>query len=424
MTNEIYLVGNLFELLAKIQYFERMLGRKVNKWIVAMVWIGVFVLDEWILRYVKSIWWLNIGLVLVFLCSLVLYGETVKKKIIAVAFVTMFQIVAEIVAYIIVTHINSDSDDKMFFMTGFFIAKITFFLLVRISMHLNRRKNIFNMENKTFISILCVPVLSIILISLFGQIMIRNGQEASQVDFMFYSIILIINYLTVIQYDDVQKMLYLNNKNRLLEEQKIYYIQQYEQTKMSWETIRSLRHNMKNEYISESILLKNGEYEKLAELYHERIGELEESRLISQSGNIYIDAIVNYKVSLIMELQANFECKILVPEQLAIEDDDIVLILGNLLDNVRDAFDNPHLKVKSGSLMMAYEKSNLYMEVKNTYEGKRKKNQQAEYVTTKKNESLHGIGMKAINSVVKKYDGYMEIKEDDKQFIVIILLHL
>ena len=47
MTNEIYLVGNLFELLAKIQYFERMLGRKVNKWIVAMVWIGVFVLDEW-----------------------------------------------------------------------------------------------------------------------------------------------------------------------------------------------------------------------------------------------------------------------------------------------------------------------------------------------------------------------------------------
>ena len=241
---------------------------------------------------------------------------------------------------------------------------------------------------------------------------------------MFYAIILVVNYLTVIQYDDVQKMLYLNNKNRLLEEQKIYYVQQYEQTKQSWEMIRSMRHNMKNEYISESILLRNGEYEKLEKIYHERIGELEESKLVSQSGNIYIDAVVNYKVSLIMDMGAVFECKILVPVKIGIEDDDIVLVLGNLLDNVRDAFDNRNLKEKTGSLVVTYEKSNLYIEVKNTYEGERKKNLREEYLTTKSDEAVHGIGMKAIKSVVKKYNGYMEIREENGQFITSVMLQV
>lgn len=423
MTNEIYLVGNLFELLAKVQYFEKILGRKVSKWIVALVWIGVFVIDAFAERYVNLIGNTVVYILLMLGSILFLYESSVKKKMIAILIISAFQLVAEVLTNAVISFVGGSLEADQAYRIGYMISKIIFFIFIRIAIHFSKRKTEYNMGTNTFVSIVFVPMLTLILTILF-EFTYLDMLDHSSYNVLFYAIILVVNYLTVIQYDDVQKMLYLNNKNRLLEEQKIYYVQQYEQTKQSWEMIRSMRHNMKNEYISESILLRNGEYEKLDKIYHERIGELEESKLVSQSGNIYIDAVVNYKVSLIIDMGAVFECKILVPVKIGIEDDDIVLVLGNLLDNVRDAFGNRNLKEKIGSLVLTYEKSNLYIEVKNTYEGERKKNLREEYVTTKSDEAIHGIGMKAIKSVVKKYNGYMEIKEENGQFIISIMLQV
>lgn len=420
MVNAICIIGDLFELLAKIQYFDKTLTKKRNSFWVITVWVAAFVLDEYLALNVQSVWNIVICVLLMFLSICISYNGTLKKKVITVAFVSVFQMLAEVVAIII---INGSYKNETFYIMAYMISKITFFVFIRVSMHFNKRKKEYNMGNKKFISILLIPLLCAFLMVLF-VLSNPDKNNYSYLDIVFYGIVLIINYLTVIQYDDVQKMLYLNNRNLVLEEQKIYYIQQYEQTKKMWDLMSSMRHNMKNEYISQSILLKDKEYEKLSELYHERIGELEVSKVLSKSGNIYIDAIVNYKVSVIKEMNEDFECKILIPKELNMDSDDIILVLGNLLDNVIDAFENERLEQKSGRLVIAYEKSNLYIEVKNTYEGERKKNRKGEYVTTKKNKELHGLGIKAVNSVVKKYNGYLEIKEENGNFSITVLLQI
>ena len=420
MVNAICIIGDLFELLAKIQYFDKTLTKKRNSFWVITVWVAAFVLDEYLALNVQSVWKVSVYFLVMFLCIFILYEGRLNKKIIAVLFVSVFQTIAEVVAIII---INGGYKNESVYIMAYMMSKIIFFIFIRVAMHFNKRKNEYIMGNKTFISILLIPSLCILLILLF-TLSNLDKNNYSYLDMIFYSIVLIINYLTVIQYDDVQKMLYLNNRNLVLEEQKIYYIQQYEQTKKMWDLMSSMRHNMKNEYISQSILLKDKEYEKLSELYHERIGDLEVSKVVSKSGNIYIDAIVNYKVSVIKEMNADFECKILIPKELNMDSDDIILVLGNLLDNVIDAFENKRLEQKSGRLVIAYEKSNLYIEVKNTYEGERKKNRKGEYVTTKKNKELHGLGIKAVNSVVKKYNGYLEIKEENGNFSITVLLQI
>ena len=403
MVNAICIIGDLFELLAKIQYFDKTLTKKRNSFWVITVWVAAFVLDEYLALNVQSVWKVSVYFLVMFLCIFILYEGRLNKKIIAVLFVSVFQTIAEVVAIII---INGGYKNESVYIMAYMMSKIIFFIFIRVAMHFNKRKNEYIMGNKTFISILLIPSLCILLILLF---------TLSNLDKNNYS------YLDMIFY---QKMLYLNNRNLVLEEQKIYYIQQYEQTKKMWDLMSSMRHNMKNEYISQSILLKDKEYEKLSELYHERIGELEVSKVLSKSGNIYIDAIVNYKVSVIKEMNADFECKILIPKELNMDSDDIILVLGNLLDNVIDAFENKRLEQKSGRLVIAYEKSNLYIEVKNTYEGERKKNRKGEYVTTKKNKELHGLGIKAVNSVVKKYNGYLEIKEENGNFSITVLLQI
>lgn len=429
MVNAICIIGDLFELLAKIQYFDKTLTKRLNRIWVIIVWVAVFVLDEYLALNVQEVWNIqSIWNVLVyfgtmFLCIFLLYEEGVKKKVITIFFVSIFQMVAEFAANIISVSVNGVRNDNTVYIMGYMISKIIFFIFIRVLLHFSRRKNEYSMGKRSFISILFIPVLCIFLVGFFVSSNPNRGNYL-YFDLIFYIFILIINYLTVIQYDDVQKMLYLNSRNELLEKQKMYYIQQYEQTKKIWDLMSRMRHNMKNEYISQTILLKNKEYDKLKELYNKRIGELEASKVVSESGNVYIDTIVNYKISVIREMNANFECKILVPNQLNMDSDDIIMILGNLLDNVIDAFENERLEKKTGRLTIAYEKSNLYIEVKNTYEGERKKNRRGEYVTTKKSEEMHGLGIKAVNNVVKKYDGYLEIKEENNSFIVMVLIQI
>ena len=409
--------------MAKIQYFDKTLTKKLNCFLMLAIWMIVFILDEYLTSNIHAVWKIIIYLFVSFLCTHVIYKGRLKKKILAIFFVCVFQLLAEFVSNIVVVSINGNHENETVYIMGYMMSKIIFFIFIRTSIHLSKRKNEYNMGNKTFISILMVPLLSVFLMGLF-TLSFQNTSDYSYFDLIFYIVILIINYLTVIQYDDVQKMLYLNNRNRMLEEQKVYYIQQYEQTKKMWDLMSNMRHNMKNEYISQSILLKDRKYEKLNEIYRKRIGELETSRVVSESGNIYIDTIVNYKISMIRDMNAEFECKILVPEKLDVDSDDIIMILGNLLDNVIDAFENERLEKKTGRLTIAYEKSNLYIEVKNTYEGERKKNRRGEYVTTKKSEEMHGLGIKAVNNVVKKYDGYLEIKEENNSFIVMVLIQI
>ena len=423
VVNIIRIVGDLFELLAKIQYYEKTLTKRVKQLWVILVWAFAFVLDQYLVLNEQVTLNVIIYFVLAFLCIFLLYEDSAKKKAITIFFVCVFQMLGEIFANTIVNNLKGIDDNESIYLMGYMISKIIFFIFIRISIHFNKRKNEFNMGNKTFISILFVPLLCIVLVGIFELDHPARNHNPYYALF-FYSIILIINYLMIIQYDDVQKMLDLNNRNRMLEEQKIYYIQQYEQTKKMWDLMSSMRHNMKNEYVSQSILLKDKEYEKLENLYHNKIGELEASKVVSKSGNRYIDTIVNYKVSVIKEMNADFECKVLVPEVMDIDSDDIIMILGNLLDNVIDAFENERLEKKTGRLSIVYEKSNLYIEVRNTYEGVRKTNRKGEYVTTKKSEEMHGLGIKAVNNVVKKYDGYLEIKEEDKSFIVTVLIQI
>ncbi len=423
MVNAICIIGDLFELLAKIQYFDKTLTKKLNCFLMLAIWMIVFILDEYMAPNVKSVWSVAVFFTLMFLCIFGLYEGQFKKKIITIFFVSVFQMIAEFVADIIIVFVNGVGNNQSVYIMGYIISKIIFFIFIRISIHFNKRKNEYNMGNKTFMSILFVPALCIFIVGLF-VLSSPDKSNYTYYDVLFYIVILIINYLTVIQYDDVQKMLYLNNRNALLEKQKMYYIQQYEQTKKMWDLMSSMRHNMKNEYISQSILLKDKEYDKLNELYYKRIGELEASKVISVSGNVYIDTIVNYKVSMIREMEADFECKIIVPSKLNIDSEDIILVLGNLLDNVIDAFDNEILLKKSGRLVIVYEKSNLYIEIKNTYKGDRKKNRNGEYITTKKIKEMHGLGIKSVNSVVKKYDGYMKIEENNNIFSVNVLLQI
>ena len=112
----------------------------------------------------------------------------------------------------------------------------------------------------------------------------------------------------------------------------------------------------------------------------------------------------------------------MLPETMEVNTDDMVVILGNLLDNAIEACERAEFP-KYINLFMNYEKGCLILNVRNSFDKVINK-EYGEFVTRKKDKSLHGLGLKNVKNTVGKYNGMIEFASDEKEFSVNIILYL
>ena len=107
-----------------------------------------------------------------------------------------------------------------------------------------------------------------------------------------------------------------------------------------------------------------------------------------------------------------------IPMELSIHDVDITILLGNLLDNAIENFDN-----ESGDVVeldMKYDKGRLFIRLTNPYSGMAQKGEE-DFRTRKEDKKNHGFGLQNVHYVVDKYDGEIKI---DGCFVLGIILEL
>lgn len=419
MINVLYLAGNIFHALALGYFFENDLKRKYNKNITAAILILMCIFSDFILdRYLGAVKTV-IYEVIVFGSIYFLYSDKIKKKIIVLLMSTFFSVISEaLVAFVLNLFVKSK--DKYYIM-GYVLSKLVFLFIIRLVCLKKQYISDYAIGNKIFISIVSIPMLSFAIFVLYDRL--RNVSVFSTNDAIFYILILVINYINVIQYENVQEMLRLQKNNELLKEQKKSYLYQYEQNQKNVESIKKIKHNIKNDYISEMIMLENKEYDKLQALYKQKVDSVENISSISNSGNNVFDTIINYKLSEIKRDNIKFDTNIAIPKELGIKDEDIILVLGNLLDNVSEALAKCKVENRYAKLNVLHDKGMLYIETCNTY-NKVKKDKDGNIISSKKDADWHGIGLKAIEDIVKKYNGDMVITDDDNYFTVKIIMEV
>ena len=110
---------------------------------------------------------------------------------------------------------------------------------------------------------------------------------------------------------------------------------------------------------------------------------------------------------------------VLLPSSLSIEENDLCGLLLNLLDNAIDA----SKKEKDGDIHISIHqvKNYLEIEVKNKCSSDILKNNPLLH-TTKSDSRNHGLGLRIIDSIVKKYNGIKNIQMESSYFIVDIML--
>lgn len=212
---------------------------------------------------------------------------------------------------------------------------------------------------------------------------------------------------------------YFNNQVELCKNQ----LNEWEKSSLS---IRNIKHDIKNHLICIREYIERDNMQ-LAKKYIEDLLDEDiylKSNSYIDSGNIVVDALLNYKNNIMHHLGINMTTHIEIPYNFNFNDADICVILSNCLDNSIEAVKRVKNKdQRLISLEFIYRKNSLMLKVTNPFCGNVIKDRHANYITTKKESGNHGIGIISIKKAVKKYNGLVNITTDNNIFCIQILMY-
>jgi sensor histidine kinase regulating citrate/malate metabolism len=190
-----------------------------------------------------------------------------------------------------------------------------------------------------------------------------------------------------------------------------------------YQTMRAWRHDYHNHMQAIKALLSMGKKEELSDYLDKLEKDLDSIDIAIRTGNVGLDAILSSKVSIARKNNIEVNCTAKVPADLKISDVHLCAIVGNLLDNAIEACD----KITEGAvprfirIYIGLFKSQLYISVSNSTCEKHRRRLN-ELVTSKLGE--HGFGLRRIDKLAEKYDGYVNRKNEPGIFATEVMLPL
>lgn len=188
---------------------------------------------------------------------------------------------------------------------------------------------------------------------------------------------------------------------------------QYEEIKGVYMDMRGWRHDYHNHMQVMKAQLALGNLNEIREYLNALEKELDHVDTLVKSGNLMVDAILNSKLTLARRQSISVNCKVKVPEKLPIEDVDLCVILGNLMDNALEACRQIEEKDRFLRIYMAINKSQLYLSIQNSAKADPDFEEQ-NYITKKRGN--HGLGMKRVQTATEKYHGYLNLANESGIF--------
>lgn len=267
-----------------------------------------------------------------------------------------------------------------------------------------------------------LPVISVVMVFVLIGFETTNRLTGSAVSAGIICLNLIVFYIC----DDLVGAYIKLKESALVARQLESYSNQLNVVMKSEERVRGLRHDLKH-HMSEILLLADkAQSREIADYVRNMQADLLTEGEHISSGNADIDSLVNLMLERAKRELANVRCRVSVPKELDISAFDWNIILGNLMDNAIEAAKRS--KDKLLHIRLQYQKGMLFIEIKNSYSGELVK-ADGVYLSTKDYDrtdetQVHGLGIRNVRRIVEKYDGNMEISDEDGLFEVRILMYV
>jgi sensor histidine kinase regulating citrate/malate metabolism len=162
-------------------------------------------------------------------------------------------------------------------------------------------------------------------------------------------------------------------------------------------------------------LLTDGHKENAENYLTELKGELDEIPVLVRTSHPIVDAVLTSYLQRANQSGISVQMDVRLPNEITVPAVDLCVLIGNAVDNAINACEllsEDHSKKISIAI---YQKDlSLLIEVKNSYSPNLKQ---------PKERASHGLGLKNIENVAKRNNGFFEITSDTDTFCISIIIH-
>lgn len=394
---------------------------------ILVVAISVIMFSLTLFRIIPYIKVIIISIILFFLVTL-LYKLVFYERILAVTLYYFIIIISELTITLLISNILNvnietiTSDYKYSFLTLGIMSKLLTIIIVSIV----KRK----FSNKSIIlpKILHYILIGILLLSSTSMLTLFYVSLSLPADNTQFALFLICLFVLFISIGVLTIYSYANSFYTRLEMEttKSIYNKSYEKFIFNAEkrndSISKIWHDLNNhiKILDQISDLKIDNQTKYLNSLKDKIESVPKN---ISSGNNIIDAILNDKHFEASCHGIKFDVKAIAPPELNIDDLDLSSILFNTIDNSIEACINNNVQNKYIYLELYPDGNFLYYKIENSYDAAYHNDSKKIYVNKKENIS-EGYGLKIIEDIVEKYDGYMDIDKENNKYSVAIILHL
>lgn len=294
------------------------------------------------------------------------------------------------------------------------LTKILYFFVGKIlNGLLFERKNLVNWQ---WIVIGCSLVFSTVA----GKTLITLSRDFPEIQMQEQKLMLLcvscIWLMCLIMYFVVQQMSKDNQTKleyELMKEKEKYSKESMEIIKRSNEELREFKHDLKNYLLPLQEAMETMPQSEMAKVWEKINQKIEDVQTLIQTGNSYVDSMINTKITLARSEKVDVKCTILSKME-GIDDLEFCSVFGNLMDNAIEA-ERKVIEKKEIIIFVEEKMGYLRLEIQNKIE-KSVLNENSSLNTTKKDTSSHGIGHKSIKRTMQKVGGALKYYETGDLF--------
>lgn len=272
----------------------------------------------------------------------------------------------------------------------------------------------FHFPNKVYcLLVFTTPVVSLIimLFTPLKSISQSNNQTFFLSIFLCLAILNITNYILLyMNYQQTVDMFQLKQMERL----STYQQEKYIQLSSAYKANRSLIHDTKKHYFMIKKYLEKKEYQKLDAYMDVSISDMENAYSEINTGNLVIDSFVSNYKNICHENGIEFTTDLSVdPDRIPINNYDLCIILGNILDNAFNACKNNKAANNHIELIITISDNDIfYIHEQNSYHDAANTDS-VEKSRETSDFAEHGYGLYNIRKIIEDHHGVFNTYSDD-----------
>lgn len=308
---------------------------------------------------------------------------------------------------------------------GVVVIQIVLFYLTRFMIKRTKKDSTYSLKWNEWFVLLIIPVISIFTMSFVSLIIINIEEQLSPMQHIFS----ILSILGILMTNSLVYVLYVNMQKDHAKQLEYSILQQafksqeksVEETKILYQSVRSIRHDLKQHFQVALTMLHSGKINEAVD-YMEKYND---TVLDGISNKVFCDNdVVNYIINSKSKICSDRHIKIYIyianeiPE---FSDLDLCVLLGNALDN---AIEGVPVDGNNEIYLELRNVDNFFMiSVKNTITNSVLEDN-PNLMSTKNEKEVHGLGILSMKEVVQKYNGSIEFYESDNKFCCDMLLDI